>query len=79
MFGTTITEAIEMLQKSFKNFEQADNSDENRFVSILISRPGVGKSATITKMAEDMGYSLIDLNLACIEQQILSDLEQGKK
>lgn len=67
MFGTTITEAIEILQKSFKNFEQADNSDENRFVSILISRPGVGKSATIAKMAEDMGYSLIDLNLACIE------------
>lgn len=67
MFGTTITEAIEILQKSFKNFEQADNSDENRFVSILISRPGVGKSATIAKMAEDMGYYLIDLNLACIE------------
>lgn len=67
MFSQTIDEAIPLMEKLFRNFEQASGDDENRFVPILISRPGLGKSATIAKMAKRMGYELIDLNLACIE------------
>lgn len=67
LFTQSIDTSIEMLEKTFKNFENASTDDEDRFVSILISRPGVGKSATISKMAQRMGYNLIDLNLACIE------------
>lgn len=67
MYPQTIDNAISMMEKLFRNFETADSNDEDRFVSILISRPGLGKSATIAKMAKRMGYALIDLNLACIE------------
>jgi hypothetical protein len=56
-----------MLEKVFRNFEEADSPDTDRFVSILISKPGLGKSATISKMAQRMNYSLVDLNLASIE------------
>lgn len=67
MFSLGIDQAVDTLERLFKNFEAAETSDEDRFVSILISKPGVGKSATISKMANRMGYELIDLNLACIE------------
>lgn len=67
MFPMTIDSAVSMLESLFKNFEQADSNDEDRFVSILISRPGLGKSATIAKMAKRMGYELVDLNLSCLE------------
>lgn len=67
MFALGIDESINLMERLFKNFEKTGKLDEDRFVSILISKPGVGKSATISKMAERMGYSLIDLNLACIE------------
>lgn len=67
MFSQTIDESMELLEKLFKNFEKAKTTDENRFVSILISKPGLGKSATVSKLAKKLGYTLIDLNLACIE------------
>jgi len=67
MYPQTIDNAIAMLEKVFKNFEKADSGDEDRFVSILISRPGLGKSATIAKMAKRMGYDLVDLNLAQLD------------
>jgi len=67
MFSQSIDGAIALMERLFRNFEAADSGDEDRFVSILISKPGVGKSATISKMAKRMGYELIDLNLACIE------------
>jgi len=67
MFSQSIDGAISAMERLFRNFEAADTKDEDRFVSILISKPGVGKSATIAKMAHRMGYDLIDLNLACIE------------
>lgn len=67
MFSMSIDSSIAMMERLFKNFEAADSGDEDRFVSILISRPGVGKSATIGKMARRMGYDLISLSLASIE------------
>lgn len=67
MFSQSIDGAISAMERLFRNFEAAESGDEDRFVSILISKPGVGKSATIAKMAARMGYELIDLNLACIE------------
>ena len=67
MFSMNIDRSIELMEKLFKNFENADSNDEDRFVSILISRPGLGKSATISKMAKRMGYNLISLSLASIE------------
>lgn len=67
MFAQSIDDSILLMETLFKNFEEAESSDEDRFVSILISRPGVGKSATIGKMAKRMGYDLISLNLAAIE------------
>lgn len=67
MFSQNIDGAIALLERVFRNFEQADTKDENRFVSILISKPGLGKSATIAKMADRMGYELIDLNLSTLE------------
>lgn len=67
MFSMSIDRSIELMEKLFKNFESAESSDEDRFVSILISRPGLGKSATISKMAKRMGYNLISLSLASIE------------
>lgn len=67
MFSRTIDQSISLVERLFHNFEKAKSINEDRFVSILISRPGVGKSATIAQMAEEMGYKLIDLNLACIE------------
>lgn len=67
MFSQSIDDAINVLERLFRNFEAAKETDEDRFVSILISKPGVGKSATIAKMAKRMGYNLIDLNLAAIE------------
>lgn len=67
MFSQSIDDSIALMERVFRNFEEAEGNDENRFVSILISKPGLGKSATIAKMAKRMGYELIDLNLACIE------------
>ena len=67
MFSQSIDGAISLTERLFRNFENAESNDEDRFVSILISKPGLGKSATIAKMAKRMGYTLIDLNLACIE------------
>lgn len=67
MFSQSIDSSIAMIENVFKNFEKAETSDQDRFVSILISRPGVGKSAVISKMAKRMGYDLIHLNLAAIE------------
>lgn len=67
MYSQSIDSAIEMMENVFKNFENSNGEDEDRFVSILISKPGLGKSATISKMAQRMGYELIDLNLASIE------------
>lgn len=67
MFSQNIDSAVDMLERLFKNFEAADNHDENRFVTILISKPGLGKSATIARLAKRLDYTLIDLNLACIE------------
>lgn len=66
MFTQNIDDAIALMEQVFKNFEKSEGIDD-RFVSILISKPGLGKSATISKMANRMGYTLIDLNLACIE------------
>ena len=67
LFTQSVDKAVASLEALFRNFENADGEDENRFVSVLISRPGLGKSATIAKLAKKMGYTLIDLNLACIE------------
>lgn len=67
MFSQSIDGAISAMERLFRNFEAADSGDEDRFVSILISKPGVGKSATIGKMARRMGYDLISLSLASIE------------
>jgi hypothetical protein len=67
MFSRSIDEAVDLLERLFKNFEKVESEDSDRFVSILISKPGLGKSATISKMAKRLGYTLIDLNLACIE------------
>lgn len=67
IFYKTIDAAADMLFKTFRHFEVADSGDEDRFVPILISRPGLGKSAVIAKQAKKHGYELIDLNLACIE------------
>jgi hypothetical protein len=66
-FPQTIDEAIELSGRLFKNFEQAGKHDEDRFVTVLISKPGVGKSSVVAKYANRIGYKLIDLNLACIE------------
>lgn len=67
LFSMSIDSSISVLEELFKNFERAESGDEDRFVSILVSKPGLGKSATISKMCKRMGYTLIDLNLACIE------------
>ena len=67
LFMETIDDAIHMVGSLFKEFEKADGADEDRFVPILISKPGVGKSSVKAKYAERIGYDLIDLNLACIE------------
>lgn len=67
MFSMSIDKSVNMLEKLFKNFEAAATADQDRFVTILISKPGLGKSATIAKLAKRLGYTLIDLNLACIE------------
>lgn len=66
-FYQDVDEAVDMLGRLFKDFENADSVDEDRFVTVLISKPGVGKSASLDKMCKRMGYTLIDLNLACIE------------
>lgn len=67
LFTQSIDHAVGMLENLFKNFEAAETVDQDRFVTILISKPGVGKSATISKMADRFGYNLIDLNLSAIE------------
>ena len=68
LFTQTIDDSVDMIGRIFKNFEDDDcATDENRFVTILISKPGVGKSSVIAKYASRIGYELIDLNLACIE------------
>lgn len=67
MFSQSIDNAVDLMERLFKNFEESNTGDEDRFVSILISKPGLGKSATISKMAKRMGYELIDLNLSSIE------------
>ena len=67
LFAQNIDKSIALLEKLFRNFEAANTEDQDRFVSVLISKPGLGKSATISKMAKRMGYNLIELNLACIE------------
>ena len=67
LFTQKIDESIDMMGRVFKNFEKADEEDEDRFVSVLISNPGVGKSSVVRKYAGEHGYDLIDLNLACIE------------
>lgn len=79
MFSMNIDRSIELMEKLFKNFEAADSGDEDRFVSILISRPGLGKSATISKMAKRMGYEMIDLNMSCIEPVDLLGLGAREK
>ena len=68
LFTQTIDESVDMIGRLYENFEDDKRvSDENRFVTILISKPGVGKSSVIAKYARRIGYELIDLNLACIE------------
>lgn len=67
MFPTSIEDAGRLLRTMFTHFENPNSSDQDRFVPILISKPGAGKSATLETLAEEMGYTLIDLNLACIE------------
>ena len=67
MFSLGIDQAVDTLERLFKNFEAAASHDQDRFVTVLISKPGVGKSATISKMAKRMGYDLIQLNVSCIE------------
>ena len=79
MFSQNIDGSVAMMEKLFKNFEEAESKDEDRFVAILISKPGLGKSATIAKMAKRMGYSLIDLNLASIEPSDLIGLGAREK
>lgn len=59
MFSQSIDDSIALMERVFRNFEEAEGNDENRFVSILISKPGLGKSATIAKMAKRMGYELL--------------------
>lgn len=66
-FYQDVDEAVDMLGRLFQDFENTDSVDEDRFVTVLISKPGVGKSASLSKMCKKMGYTLIDLNLACIE------------
>lgn len=79
MFSMTIDNSISLMEKIFKNFERVESSDQDRFVSILISKPGVGKSATVAKMCERMGYDLIDLNLSCLEPTDLIGLGAREK
>lgn len=79
MFSQSIDNSISLAERLFKNFEKAESGDEDRFVSILISKPGLGKSATVSKMAKRMGYELIDLNLACIEPTDLLGLGAREK
>lgn len=67
LFSMSIDSSISVLEELFKNFESVESGDEDRFVSILVSKPGLGKSATVAKMCKRLGYDLIDLNLACIE------------
>jgi len=67
IFPQKIDDALHIVEQSFKEFEKANTEDEDRFVSILISNPGVGKSAGLKKMAKRLGYELISLNLAAIE------------
>jgi short-subunit dehydrogenase len=63
----TIDDAADMTDRLFDNFERAETTDEDRFVTVLISKPGVGKSSVVARKARERGYDLIDLNLACIE------------
>lgn len=67
IYPQSIDDAIGLMGKLFNHFENPASGDTDRFVSILISKPGLGKSATISKMCQKMGYELIDLNLACME------------
>lgn len=77
--GRSIDDAIPMVEKLLRNFENVESNDQERFVSVLISRPGVGKSATVSKMAKRMGYSFVDLNLACIEPSDIIGLGAREK
>jgi len=67
IFPQPIDKAVHIVERTFREFEKADTDDQDRFVSILISNPGVGKSALLAKTARKMGYSLISLNLSAIE------------
>ena len=67
MFSMDLDSSIDMLERIFKNFEKVESADQDRFVNILISKPGLGKSAAIAKMAKRMGYDLVHLNLAAID------------
>lgn len=79
LFTQNIDETVKMIEEVFKNFEAADTKDQDRFVPVLISRPGVGKSATVSKMAKRMGYDLIDLNLATITPEDIIGLGAREK
>ena len=63
----SVEEAVEATFKYFDDFEKSDLSYNERFVPIFISRPGVGKSASIAAKSKERGRILITLNLACIE------------
>lgn len=79
LYPTNIDDAISMMERLFKDFEKSTSGDSDRFVSILISKPGVGKSATIEKMCKRIGYNLIDLNLSAIEPSDLIGLGAREK
>ena len=64
----SVEEAVNATFKYFDEFEKKDDLKYNeRFVPIFISRPGVGKSASIAAKSAERGRKLITLNLACIE------------
>lgn len=64
----SVEEAVNATFKYFDEFEKNDDLKYNeRFVPIFISRPGVGKSASIAAKSAERGRTLITLNLACIE------------
>jgi len=75
----SVDQAVAMVGKLFKDFEAAQSDDEDRFVTVLISNPGVGKSAAVDKMCRRMGYNIIQLNLACIEPSDIIGLGAREK
>lgn len=64
----SVDEAVAATYKYFDEFEKNPDLKYNeRFVPIFISRPGVGKSASIAAESAKRNRKLITLNLACIE------------